>query len=125
MGNVTVKNVDDCASVYGGAMKLVRHELGVESFGMQVIDLPPNADAYPEHDHSDGGQEEVYTVLKGAAFLRCGDEEHELTPETFARVPAGTTRKLVTRDQPARVLALGAVPGKVYEIAEFTVPQAA
>jgi uncharacterized cupin superfamily protein len=125
MAKVTIKVVDDCDVAFGGAMKLVRHSLGVESFGIQVIDLPANTDAYPEHDHSDDGQEEVYTVLQGAAVLKTGDEEYELTPNTFARVPADQKRQLVTRDQPARVLAIGGVPGKVYEISEFTVPQPA
>src|SRR5205085_592903 len=112
MANVTVKHLDDFDTSFGGAMKLVRHGLGVVSLGMQVIDLPPNVDAYPEHDHSDDGQEEVYTVLEGAATLLAGGEEHELRPRTFARVAAGERRKLVTRDQPARVLALGGIPGK-------------
>jgi uncharacterized cupin superfamily protein len=125
MANVTIKVVDDCDTAHGGAMKLVRHGLGVEAFGMQVIDLPPNVDAYPEHDHSGDGQEEVYTVLQGAAVLITGDEENELTPNTFARVPAGQSRKLVTRDQPARILAVGGVPGKVYEAPEMSRPQAA
>jgi len=67
-------------------MKLVRHGLGIESFGLQVIDMPPNADQYPEHDHAADGQEEVYTVLEGAAILRADDQEYRLEPGTFARV---------------------------------------
>jgi uncharacterized cupin superfamily protein len=94
--------------------------MGVESFGVQVMDLPPNADQYPEHDHSHDGQEELYTVLEGACMLQCGAESHELTPGTFARVDAGQKRKLVTGDQGARVLAIGGVPGKAYEVQEFT-----
>ena len=31
-------------------------------------------------------QEEVYTVLEGAATLRAGGEEHRLEPGVFARV---------------------------------------
>jgi len=105
-------------------MKLVRHGLGVESFGIQVIDMPPNADRYPEHDHSHDNQEEVYTVLDGAATLRAGGQDHELRPGVFARVGAGEKRKLVTGAEGARLLALGGTPGKAYEIAQFTVPQA-
>lgn len=123
MADVTVKSLDEFDTVFGGAMKLVRHGLGVRSFGLQVMDLPPNADRYPEHDHSQDSQEEVYTVVEGAATLQAGGEEHELRPGTFARVGPGEKRKLVTGAEGARVIAIGGVAGKAYEIAPFTVPQ--
>ena len=44
MADVTVKRHEEFDTAFGGAMKLVRHGLGVESFGIQVFDLPPNAD---------------------------------------------------------------------------------
>jgi quercetin dioxygenase-like cupin family protein len=123
MADVTVKTLDEFEGAFGGAMKLVRHGLGVQSFGLQVLDFPPNADQYPEHDHSHDSQEEVYIVVEGAATLRAGGEEHELRPGTFARVGPGEKRKLVTGAEAARVIALGGTPGKAYEIAPFTVPQ--
>ena len=43
--------------------------LGVTSFGMQILELPPNLEGYPEHDHAQGGQEEVYVVLRGAGEI--------------------------------------------------------
>jgi quercetin dioxygenase-like cupin family protein len=123
MADVTVRQLEDFDSAFGGAMKLVRHGLGVESFGIQVFDMPPNADRYPEHDHSHDGQEEVYTVLQGAATLQAGGEEHQLEPGTFARVGPGEKRKFVAGAAGARVLALGATAGKVYEVQAFTQPQ--
>jgi len=120
MPDVKILKTDDCAPAFGGAMKLVRDSLGVQSFGIQVIDMPPNADAYPEHDHSEDGQEEVYTVLNGACTLIVGGEEHNLEPDMFARVGPNETRKIVTKDKPVRLLALGAAPGKAYEIIDFT-----
>ncbi len=123
MADVTVKRLEDFDTAFGGAMRLVRHGLGVESFGIQVFDMPPNADRYPEHDHSHDSQEEVYVVLEGAATLRAGGEEHELTPGVFARVGPGEKRKIVTGSEGARLLALGAVPGKPYEVQDFTRPQ--
>jgi quercetin dioxygenase-like cupin family protein len=95
----------------------------VQSFGIQVFDMPPNADRYPEHDHSHDGQEEVYTVLEGAATLTAGGEDHEMRPGMWARVGPGERRKWTTGEESARVLALGAVPGKAYEVQEFTNPQ--
>lgn len=52
MSDYAVKEIDSMEAVYLGAFKRARAELGVESFGMAVIDLPPNFDQYPEHDHS-------------------------------------------------------------------------
>jgi uncharacterized cupin superfamily protein len=115
MADVTVKRLEEFDAVFGGAMKRVRAGLGVKSFGMQVVDLPPNLDAYPEHAHSSDGQEEVYTLLEGAATLRVGDDTYELTPGVFARVGPGERRKFVTKEQPARILCLGGVPEQVYE----------
>jgi quercetin dioxygenase-like cupin family protein len=123
MADTTVKRLEEFDTAFGGAMKLVRHGLGVESFGIQVFDMPPNADRYPEHDHSHDGQEEVDTVLEGAATLQTGGEEHELRPGVFARVGPGEKRKFLTGPEGARMLALGAVPGKAYEVQEFTKPQ--
>jgi quercetin dioxygenase-like cupin family protein len=125
MADVTVKTLDEFDTAFGGAMKLVRHGLGVQSFGLQVIDMPPNVDQYPEHDHAEDGQEEVYIVTDGAMTLRAGGEEHELRAGSFARVAPGVKRKLTTGADGVRVIAVGAVPGKAYEVPEFTVPQEA
>jgi quercetin dioxygenase-like cupin family protein len=125
MADVTVKTLDEFDTAFGGAMKLARHGLGVQSFGLQVLDFPPNADQYPEHDHTHDSQEEVYIVVAGAATLQAGGEEHALRPGSFARVGPGEKRKLVTGSEGARVIALGGTPGKVYEVSPFTVPQEA
>jgi uncharacterized cupin superfamily protein len=125
MADVTVKRLDEFDTTFGGAMKLVRHGLGVESFGLQVIDIPPNVNQYPEHDHAADAQEEVYTVLEGFAILIADGEEHELRPGTFARVGPAQKRKIETRGEPVRLIAIGATAGRAYEIAPFTVPGAA
>jgi quercetin dioxygenase-like cupin family protein len=125
MANYAVKRIDEMEAVFGGAFKRARAELGVESFGLQVLDFPPGATQYPEHDHAADGQEEVYTVLKGKAMLQADGEEYELEPDTFARVGPGQKRKLVTGAEPARLLALGGTPGKAYEAPEFSTPAAA
>jgi quercetin dioxygenase-like cupin family protein len=123
MADVTIKQLDQFESSFGGAFKLVRHGLGVESFGMQVIDMPPNADQYPEHDHAEDGQEEVYTALDGSATLQVEGTEHDLTPGVFARVGPGQKRKIVTGEKGVRLLALGGVPGKAYEAPQFSKPE--
>jgi quercetin dioxygenase-like cupin family protein len=120
MADVTVKRLDEFEAVFGGGMRRVRAGLGVTSFGMQVIELPPRFEHYPEHDHTHDEQEEVYTVLSGFVTLHAGGEEHELEPGTFARIGPGERRKLTTGEQGARILAVGATPGGVYQPPEFS-----
>jgi mannose-6-phosphate isomerase-like protein (cupin superfamily) len=120
MEDYTVKKLEDMEAVYGGAFKRARAELGVSSFGIQVMDLPPNFDQYPEHDHTDDDQEEVYLVLQGSAEIEVEGERISLDPETIIRVGPGAKRKIRTGSEEARVLALGATPGKVYESPDFT-----
>ena len=74
MRDFTVKRIDEMDAALGGAFKRARAELGVESFGMQVLDLPPNLDQYPEHDHSAVGQEEVFVVMRGSAEIEIDGE---------------------------------------------------
>jgi quercetin dioxygenase-like cupin family protein len=118
--DVTVKKLEDFEAIFGGGFRRVRAGLGVSSFGLAVLDIPPGFEHYPEHDHTHDGQEEVYVVLEGRATLHVGGEEHELVPGVFARVGADEKRKIVTGDEGARMLALGAVPGGVYEPPEFS-----
>src|SRR5437763_383153 len=81
-------------AVFGGAFKRARAELGVESFGMQVMDLPPNLDRFPEHDHASDGQEEVYLLLRGAADIDVEGDRFPLDADLLVRVPPGVKRKL-------------------------------
>jgi mannose-6-phosphate isomerase-like protein (cupin superfamily) len=121
MAKYTVKKIDEMEGVYGGSFKRARAELGVESFGMQVLDMPPNVgEQYPEHDHSQDGQEEVYIVLRGAAEIEIQGERHRIDPETMVRVGPGVTRKIRTGPEGARLLALGGCAGKPYQAPDVT-----
>jgi quercetin dioxygenase-like cupin family protein len=120
MADVTVKRLEEFDAIFGGGMRRVRAGLGVTSFGMQVIELPPDFLVYPSHDHSHDAQEEVYLTLGGRATLQVGEEEFDLEPGVFARVGPGQKRKLLTGDEGARILVLGGMPGRVYEPPEWT-----
>lgn len=119
MADYTVKRIGEMEAIYRGAFKRARAELGVSSFGMQVIDMPPNVDQYPEHDHVENGQEEVFVVMSGAGEIEIDGERIPIDPETIVRVGPAAKRKLLTTDQSIRVLALGGVPGQPYEPSEL------
>lgn len=115
MGEYAVKKIDEMEAVYLGAFKRARAELGVESFGLAVIDLPPDFENYPEHDHAGDGQEEVYMALRGGGEIEIEGERFPLDPEHMVRVAAGTKRKVWPGSDGMRVVIIGAVPGGPYE----------
>lgn len=120
MNDIMVKKIEDIQAYQGpGAIdgvrfRSAREAMGVSAWGMNVIELDPNCENYPEHDHAADGQEEVYVVLEGALTLEAGGASHELAAGAMARVPADARRKLVTGDSGAVVLALGGTPGRAY-----------
>ena len=120
MADYAVKRIDEMEAIVRGSFKKARAELGVSSFGIQVIDMPPNVDAYPEHDHSQDGQEEVYVAMRGGGEIEIDGERHPLDPDTMVRVSAGTKRKLFPGDEGMRVLVVGGVPGEAYAVRDFT-----
>ncbi len=111
----TVKNIDEMEAVYLGAFKRARAELGVESFGMQILDLPPNFDRYPEHDHTHDDQEEVFLAMRGSGEIEIDGERFPLDESHVARVAPEAKRKIWPGPEGIRVLLLGGVPGKLYE----------
>ncbi len=120
MADYAVRRIDDMEAIVQGSFKKARAELGVTSFGIQVIDFPPNVDGYPEHDHSQDGQEEVYVTMRGDGEIDIEGERIAIDPETMVRVSAGTKRKLYPGDSGMRVLVVGGVPGEVYAVRDFT-----
>src|SRR4051795_12917450 len=83
----------------------LRRELGVESFGINLITLPPGARG---RIHAHERQEEVYLVVEGELTLVIEGEEHALGRGRLARVGPTGRRQLVNKG-PERLalLALG------------------
>ena len=125
MADFKVVKIDDMEAIAFGTFRRARAELDVSAFGLQVLDLPPNLDAYPEHDHGEDGQEEVYFVLRGSGEIEIDGERHPIDAETAVSVKSGTRRKLWPGPDGLRVVAIGAKPGAVYqpkEISELGAP---
>ena len=120
MSDYTAKKIGDMEAGFGGGFVKVRAELGASAFGMQVIQLPPNFGDYPEHDHSDSGQEEVYATLEGSGWLDIEGERVDLDPETVVRVGPNVKRKLNGGPQGIRLLVVGGTPGVPYDAPEMT-----
>jgi uncharacterized cupin superfamily protein len=116
MADVTFKTFDDLDS-HGdsGFFCYAGKSLGVTAWGMNLERFPAGYDQYPDHDHAEDGQEEVYVPIEGSATLTAGDESWTLTPGSMARVGAGQKRKLVPGDDGVVMLVVGGTPGKPWE----------
>ena len=121
MSGYCVKRIDDMEASFQGAFKKARAELGASAFGIQVLDLPPNlSEGYPEHDHSEDGQEEIYAFIRGSGRMQVEGDDIELTPDVMVRVGPGVKRKITTGPEGLRILAIGGVPGAAYQIIPST-----
>jgi len=120
MSSHAVKRIDEMEAIYQGAFKRARAELGVESFGMQIIDMPPNFEGYPEHDHTHDDQEEVFIALRGGGEIEVAGERHPLDPDHVVRVGPEIKRKIWPGPDGIRVLVLGGVPGRAYEAPDIS-----
>lgn len=84
----------------------LRRELGVSSFGINLIVLQPGARG---RIHSHERQEEVFLVLEGMLSLGTDGEERDLKVGELARVAPDVRRQLVNRGRTrCAILALGA-----------------
>ena len=98
-----------------GKWVLVRKSLGLDSFGLNVVELPPG-EAIPEHHELDRDHEEVFYVIDGAPTIMIDGVDHALEAGAFARLgpePVRTVRN--DGDGVARVLIVSAPTKSGYE----------
>ena len=100
---------------YGGQFLYAAKGVGVTAWGMNLLRLPPNWPDYPEHDHAEQDQEEVYVILDGKATLHADGESWEMKPGMLARVGSSQKRKFAPSQEGVTILAIGGTPGKAYE----------
>lgn len=102
-----------------GKWLLARRSLGVRSFGINIVQIPPG-ESIPEHDESDRDQEEVFLILEGEAVLVVDGKDHPVSHGTFARLDP-SLRRTVRNDSehPVQVLIVSAPTTSGYEPMEW------
>src|SRR6266498_1094785 len=83
-----VRRIDELPDLWDGFARLVRAGLGIEAFGVQIMDLPPDYTTR-SHDERQTGQEELYLALRGSGAVVLDDEPDgrlTLDPDHVARV---------------------------------------
>lgn len=120
MSDYTAKRIKEMEAGFGGGFVKARAELGVSSFGMQVIRLPPDFPDYPEHDHAGDGQEEVYLTLGGSGWIDIDGERVELQEDVLVRVAPEVKRKVHPGPEGLKMLVIGGCPGEAYKVPQMT-----
>jgi len=102
----TIKQLDDCEK--NGRWSLVRRGLGVESFGLNVVEIEQGY-AIPEHNELERDQEEVFIILDGDAVMVIDGEDHPAPVGTFVRVAPSVLRTVRNdAETPVRLLIVSA-----------------
>ena len=118
MSGFTIKHDEELERDYGKWV-LVRRSLGLSSFGMNTVELPPG-ESIPEHDETDRMHEEVFLVLDGNPTMVVNGADHPLEPGSFVRLdpePKRTVRN--DSDSLARVLIISAPTSSGYETMDW------
>ena len=102
-------------AIPGIKFRYAAKELGVTAWGMNVLEIAPGCLDYPDHDHINDGQEEVYVVLKGSGRLQSDGEQWGLKTGDLIRVGPKEKRKIIPGTNGITVLAIGATPGAAYQ----------
>jgi quercetin dioxygenase-like cupin family protein len=102
-----------------GMWSLARRSLGLTSFGMNLVEIPPG-ERIPEHDEADRDQEEVFVVLSGEPTLLIDGEPHPAPAGTLARLDPPLRRTVSNEgDEPATILIVSAPRSSGYEPMEW------
>jgi tetratricopeptide (TPR) repeat protein len=111
----------------GLVWKPLRHELGIEAFGINAFAAAsPGDEVVEDHDELGSGaghQHELYVVVTGRATFTIDGDEVDAPAGTCVSLDDPATRRHAIAAEPATtVLAIGGVPGAAFRVSpwEFT-----
>ncbi len=101
----------------------VRGHLGIRSFGVNAFLGAQPGDRVVERHTEEGGHEELYVVVRGAARFVLDDVEHEVPAGSVVHVASGTLREAFATQPDTAVLVVGAAPDQQFEISAWETRQ--
>jgi mannose-6-phosphate isomerase-like protein (cupin superfamily) len=96
--------------------KSIRHHFGITAFGINAVTKDANEVLIPEHDETEGNQQEVYFVHKGAVRATLDGETVDLPEGAAVAIEPHVKRKLESTASPTTLLCIGAPVGRPYEV---------
>jgi hypothetical protein len=119
MEDYSVVRLDEIDEISDGRCpwRPVRHHFGITSFGINAWTGHEAGDRIiNEHDEGDGdGDEELYLVLQGRAAFELDGEKVDAPAGTLVYAKPGVKRTAFAEEPGTTIVAVGAVPGQVYE----------
>jgi uncharacterized cupin superfamily protein len=91
-----------------GRWSLVRKSLGVESFGVNLVEIGPGQ-GIPEHNEAERDHEELFIVLEGDLVAVIDGERHPVSARSYVRVDPEPSRTFLNEtDSVAQLLIVSA-----------------
>ena len=91
----------------GGGLHLLRDILDCDQLGFSVVDADPNWTG-KEHDHAEGGHEEVYFLVEGEATIHIDGDEVAMDPGDAVRVAPEASRQIENGPLASQFVVVGA-----------------
>ena len=104
--------------VEGLSWRPVRHHLGIGAFGVNAYTAASPGDLVIE-PHDEDADEELYVVVRGAARFVVDGETIDAPAGTLVLVTPPSHRVAHAAAPDTAILAIGAVPGKAFEVSEW------
>jgi hypothetical protein len=125
-----VRSIHDVAPapapcVAGMDWRPLRDALGVTAFGMNAyVGHEPGALVVEPHDEADSGHEEVYAVIAGSARFTMDGHTFDVAAPGFVKPETPSVhREARAIEGGTIVLAVGAAPGKPFEVSAWETRQ--
>jgi quercetin dioxygenase-like cupin family protein len=91
-----------------GKWSLVRRSLGISSFGINVVTIPPG-ERIPEHNEAERDHEELFVVLAGSPTMIIDGERIAIEEGTYIRLDPEPRRYIENNStRPATILVISA-----------------
>ena len=97
----------------------LRRTLGFQPFGVNAWLGAEPGDHVIERHREQGGDEELYVVVRGSARFTLGEETFDAPAGTLVHATPGTLREATAVESDTVVLAVGAQPGKAWQPAPW------
>jgi uncharacterized cupin superfamily protein len=102
----TISSEDDLER--SGRWGLVRKSVGIDSFGVNVVEIGPGQ-GIPEHNEAERDHEELFVVLEGDLVAVIDGERHPVSARSYVRVDPQPTRTFLNEGEAmARLLIVSA-----------------